>query len=117
MDIAEKRDFWRENLSTMKANLEKSYEFKTMVQEESQLIHGLTKSEQDYVIFSDYRRNEGKRRFEDIKDLIDTAMITLCCCDSKEASLVYFKTLKSVLRQSRCSNVLESFSKFNHTTD
>lgn len=117
MDSVGKKDVWKQTLSTMKANLEKSYEFKTIVQEETRLIIGLKRTKQDYVIFSDYRRNEGKRRFEDIKTLIDTALIKIDCCDSNEASLVYFETLKSVVKQTRWAKVLESLSKYNHTTD
>ena len=117
MDSIGKKDIWRQNLSTMKANLEKSYEFRTIVQEESRLISGLKSTKQDYIRFSGYRRNEGKRRFEDIRELIDTALIKIDCCDSNEAALVYFETLKSVLKQTRWAKVLESLSKYRQATD
>ena len=69
METTEKKETWKQNLSTMKTNLQKTYDFKTIVQEESKLISGLKSTKKDYVIFSDYRRNEGRRRFEDVKDL------------------------------------------------
>jgi hypothetical protein len=97
----------------MKENLQKSYDFKTIVQEESKLIRALSSTKRDYVIFSDYRRNEGKRRFEDVKELIDDALAKIDCCDSDGALLVYFRTLKSVSKQTRWAKVLESLSKYN----
>ncbi|MBY8996142.1 MAG: hypothetical protein KGD60_00325 [Candidatus Thorarchaeota archaeon] len=111
----EKRDVWRESLSAMKASLESTYEFKTVVHEEARLIQGLKDVKKDYVIFSSYRRNAGKRRMNDIKSLIDTALEKLNCCDSKEASLIYLETLKTVMMQTRWASVLETLSEYDHT--
>ncbi len=116
MDSVGKKDSWKQNLNTMRTNLEKSYEFKTIVQEETRLIDGLFRTKQDYVIFSDYRRNEGRRRFEDIKELIDSALEKIDCCESEEAAVVYFRTLKSVLKHTRWAKVLESLTKYSHTS-
>lgn len=113
MDPPDKKKTWKKNLSTMKTNLQKSYDFKTIVQEESKLISGLKSTKKDYVIFSDYRRNDGLRRFEDVKDLIDDALARIDCCDSDDALLVYFRTLKSVSKQTRWAKVLESLSKYS----
>lgn len=113
MTSPEKRDVWRQSLSAMKASLMSTYDFKTLVQEEARLIQGLKDAKQDYVIFSSYRRNAGKRRINDIESLIDTALDKLSCCDSKEASLVYLETLKTVMMQTRWASVLETLSDYN----
>ena len=116
MDSSEKRNVWRRSLSTMKASLESSYEFKTVVQEETRLIEGLKDVKKDYVIFSDYRRNTGKRRLNDVKNVIDTALERIDCCDdSNEASLIYLETLKAVRMQTRWATIREKLSQYDHT--
>jgi len=111
MVSSEKRDVWRESLSAMKLSLESTYEFKTVVHEETRLLKGLKNIKKDYVVFSSYRRNAGKRRMNDIKSLIDTALEKIGCCDSKEASLIYLETLRSVMMQTRWASVLETLSE------
>ncbi|MHA2221192.1 MAG: hypothetical protein ACXAAO_03950 [Candidatus Thorarchaeota archaeon] len=115
--MASKKDNWKKNLSALKDRLEKSYEFKTMVNEESSLIDGLVRKKNDYVIFSGYRRNEGKRRFEDVRDSIDTALEEIDCCDSSDATRIYLNTLKSIVKQTRWAKVLESFSSYRLLTE
>jgi hypothetical protein len=115
MVSSDKRDVWRQSLSAMKASLESSYEFKTVVQEETRLIEGLKDVNKDYVIFSGYRRNAGRRRLNDVKSVIDTALEKIACCDSKEASRVYLETLKAVTMQTRWASVLEQLSEYDHT--
>jgi 3'-phosphoadenosine 5'-phosphosulfate sulfotransferase (PAPS reductase)/FAD synthetase len=105
---SEKRDVWRDSLSAMKASLESSYEFKT-VREEARLVDGLRDVKQDYFVFSGYRRNDGKRRIDDIKNLIDSAIERFDYCDSKEASHLYLETLKAVMMQTKWAAILESF--------
>lgn len=114
MVSSEKSDVWRESLSAMKASLESTYEFKTVVHEEARLIEGLRDVKKDYVVFSSYRRNAGKRRMNDIKSLIDAAIEKFDCCDSKEASLIYLETLRSVMMQTRWASILETLSEYNH---
>jgi len=99
----------------MKTSLESTYEFKTVVHEEARLLEGLKDAKKDCVIFSSYRRNAGRRRMNDIKSLIDTAIEKFDCCDSKEASLIYLETLRSVMMQTRWVSVLETLSEYNHT--
>ncbi|NHI89537.1 MAG: hypothetical protein EAX87_08445 [Candidatus Thorarchaeota archaeon] len=114
MASSENRDIWRKSLSAMKASLESSYEFKTVVQEEARLIKGLKDIKKDYVVFSDYRRNTGKRRLEDIKTVIDTALERIANCDSREASQIYLETLKAVTLQTRWAAILETLSHYGH---
>ena len=82
MVSSEKRDIWTQTLSAMKVSLESSYEFKTVVHEESKLIEGLKDNKKDYVVFSGYRRNTGRRRLNDTKRVIDTALVKIVCCES-----------------------------------
>ena len=113
MVSSEKRDVWSKSLSMMKASLESSYEFKTIVQEEKRLLEGLKDVNADYVVFSSYRRNAGKRRLNDIKGVIDAALEKLNCCDSNEASKIYLETLKAVTMHTRWASVLETLSEYN----
>jgi hypothetical protein len=80
---------------------------KTNVFEENQLLKAFRRHDAEYVVFSDYRRNDGKRRIEDALEIIDTAVSKLEKIDSKEASRVYLQTLKSVARISKMASVLE----------
>jgi hypothetical protein len=114
MNSPNKRDVWRKSLSAMKASLEKSYEFKTVVHEEKLLLEGLSDVNKDYVVFASYRRNAGRRRMDDIKNFIDSALEKIDCCDSDEASKIYLDTLKSVTMQTRWASVLETLSKYDH---
>jgi hypothetical protein len=115
--VESKKAIWKKNLSNLKERLEESYEFKTIVQEESSLIDGLVRNKKGYVKFADYRRNEGRRRFQDVKDDIDTALVEIDCCDSKDAMLVYLETLKSVVKQTRWARVLETLASYTHSSD
>lgn len=99
----------------MKASLESSYEFKTVVKEERRLLEGLSGVKKDYIVFSSYRRNDGRRRLEDIKNVIDVALEKIGHCNSDEASKVYLKTLKTVTMQTRWAAVLESLSEYSHS--
>ncbi|MGD9395794.1 MAG: hypothetical protein PVJ05_05150 [Candidatus Thorarchaeota archaeon] len=110
---SDKRDVWRQSLSAMKASLMSSYEFKTVVQEETELIDGLTNINKDYVAFSGYRRNAGRRRLDDVKSVIDTALEKLDCCESEEASRIYLETLKVVTMQTHWATILEKLSKYD----
>ena len=113
MVSSKKRVVWSESLGKMKTSLESSYEFKTIVEEEKQLLEGLKDGTRDYVVFSSYRKNAGKRRFNDIKSVIDAALEKLEYCDSDEASRIYLETLRTVSMQTRWASILETLSEFN----
>ncbi len=113
MVSSNRRDLWRQSLSAMKASLMSSYEFKTVVQEEAQLIDGLTNINKDYIVFSGYRRNAGRRRLDDVKTVIDTALEKIECCESGEASRIYLETLKTVTMQTNWASILERLSKYD----
>lgn len=96
-----------ESLVAMRNSLQSSYDMKTNVTEESLLLDAFRKSDADYVVFSDYRRNEGKKRIEDALEIIDNAVSTIEEINSKEAARLYLQTLKSVAKISRMASVLE----------
>ncbi|MGY5858046.1 MAG: hypothetical protein RTU63_01655 [Candidatus Thorarchaeota archaeon] len=99
-----------ETLSSMKRSLESAYEFKTRVDEETRLLQGLGEKYRGYRVFSDYRRNEGRRRFNEISEFISGAVDNLECCDSKKISAIYLDTLKGVLLQTRWVQILEMYA-------
>jgi len=100
-----------ESLSAMKESLESAYDFKTRVEEEALFLEGLGEKYRGYVVFSDYRRNEGRRRFDEVSDLIKGALNDLRSCDSKKASSIYLETLKGVLLQTRWVQILETYAR------
>lgn len=111
MDTTDPNHVYIESLSAMKKSLESSYELKAAVQDESLLLEGIGERKRDYVKFTGYLRNEGKRRFRDITDLINQAVREIECCDSVRASGIYLETLKAVLLQTRWARILETYSE------
>ncbi len=99
-----------ESLSAMKESLESAYDFRTRVEEEALFIEGLGAEKREYLVFSGYRRNEGKRRFNEVSDLIKRALNDIESCDSKKASSIYLNTLKGVLLHTRWVQVLEMYA-------
>lgn len=98
-----------ESLSAMKESLECAYDFRTRVEEEALLLEGLRTKSRDYLVFAGYRRNEGRRRFNEVSELIKNALNDIESCDSKKASSIYLDTLKGVLLHTRWVQVLEMF--------
>lgn len=96
-----------ESLLAMKNSLLSSYEMKTTVKEEGLLLRGLTKEGPEYIVFSDYRRNDGRRRILDAIEMIDNAVRKLKKMDYRNASRIYLETLKSVATITKMANVLE----------
>ena len=110
MVASESRNVLIESLSAMKRSLESAYDFRTRVEEETLLLKGLGEKYRGYMVFSDYRRNEGKRRFNEVSDLIRNALDRIETCDSKKASSIYLDTLKGVLLETRWIQILEMYS-------
>ncbi|MHA2423886.1 MAG: hypothetical protein ACXAEF_03810 [Candidatus Thorarchaeota archaeon] len=75
------------------------------------MLKAFRRNDAEYVVFSDYRRNDGRKRIGDAIEIIDNAVTEMMVKDSREASRVYLKTLKSVARISKMASVLE-YSKF-----
>jgi hypothetical protein len=105
-----RREVWKDSLVAMKASLASSYDMSTAVDEQKRFVNAWEKEDLEYMVFSDYRRNEGKRRLKDVMEVIDKALARLDDCDTKTASKVYLDTLKTVALFSKWAKVLETSS-------
>ncbi len=110
MKSASRRGVWKDSLIAMKTSLASSYDMSTAVDEQKRFLNAWEKADLEYIIFSDYRRNEGKRRLRDIMEVIDSALARLDECDTETASKVYLDTLKTVALFSKWAKVLETSS-------
>ena len=110
MSSMRRREVWKDSLVAMKASLASSYDMSTAVDEQKRFLNAWEKEDLEYMVFSDYRRNEGKRRLKDVMDVIDKALARLDDCDTKTASKVYLDTLKTVALFSKWAKVLETSS-------
>ncbi|RDE14327.1 MAG: hypothetical protein C4K48_06400 [Candidatus Thorarchaeota archaeon] len=111
MDATGKNHVYIDSLSAMKRSLENSYELNAAVQDETMLLQGLGQKSRDYVTFAGYLRNDGRRRFKDITEIINHAVDEIEGCDSARASAIYLQTLRAVRLQSRWAKILELYSK------
>jgi len=100
-----------ESLSAMKESLESAYDFRTRVEEDALFIEGFGAKNRGYLEFSGYRRNEGRRRFNEVSDLIKRALKDIESSNSKKASSIYLDTLKGVLLHTRWVQILETHAK------
>ncbi|MHA2003350.1 MAG: hypothetical protein ACW975_03570 [Candidatus Thorarchaeota archaeon] len=110
MSSMRRREVWKDSLVAMKASLASSYDMSTAVDEQKRFVNAWEKEDLEYMVFSDYRRNEGKRRLKDVMEVIDKALARLDDCDTKTASKVYLDTLKTVALFSKWAKVLETSS-------
>jgi hypothetical protein len=76
---------------------------------EEELFEEAWKSCRD-LDFIGYRQNDGKRRLEDITEVIDNALSQLDNCDYRTAAQVYHDTLNTVALFSRYGSFLEQVS-------
>lgn len=107
MQVSDRKSVLKDSLIAMKNSLVSSYLMKTRVVEMSGLLEAWNSPEPDYVVFSDYRRNEGKRRLKDIIEVIDIAVEDLDECDYQKASKLYLETLTTVAKLTKWACVLE----------
>jgi hypothetical protein len=98
----------RESLMVMKRSLLSSYELGSTLLEEALFVEAWTSGSQPYLVFSDYRRNDGLRRLKDVLDIIDYAILTLEDTSEQSASEVYMKTLRSVSMVKQWASILEA---------
>jgi hypothetical protein len=89
----------------MKMSLITSFQARTRILED-ELFEKAWETSRD-LDFIGYRQNDGKRRLEDITDVIDNALIQLDKCDYKTAAQIYHDTLSTVAMFSRLGSVLE----------
>ena len=107
MQVTDRKSVLKDSLTAMKNSLVSSYYMKTRVVEESGLLKAWDSSKPDYVVFSDYRRNEGRRRLKDIIEVIETAVEELDECNYQMASKLYLETLTTVAKLTKWACVLE----------
>jgi hypothetical protein len=113
MTTTDRRYVLKDSLLAMKRSLLTSYEMKTYVEEEGRLLLFLGKSKPDYVVFSDYRRNEGRRRIQDAIEIIDDTVEKIDTSDYPTCSVMYLNTLQAVAKLTKLARVLESFGTRN----
>ncbi|MFW9846032.1 MAG: hypothetical protein ACFFD6_04750 [Candidatus Thorarchaeota archaeon] len=106
----DRREVWKDSLRAMRTSLESSYEMSTAVEEQRQFLRAWDREDLEYAVFSDYRRNEGKRRIKDVMEVIDRALSRIDAVDTAAASKVYLETLKTVALFSKWAKVLETSS-------
>jgi hypothetical protein len=95
----------------MRMSLVTSFQARTRMIEE-ELFEEAWRSRRD-LDFIGYRQNDGRRRLEDITDIIDTALSQLERCDYRTAAQVYHDTLSAVAMFSRYSSILEQFQHYS----
>jgi hypothetical protein len=93
----------------MKKSIQNTYHMQTSELEMERFLDAWTRAPEDstIVVFSDYRRNEGRRRMEDIIELIDNALQRMGQGNQKSASKIYVDTMRQVARYSTWYAVLE----------
>ncbi|NWF96730.1 MAG: hypothetical protein HXY34_11370 [Candidatus Thorarchaeota archaeon] len=112
-----RKQVWRDSLLAMKNSLLSTYDLSTSAAEEELFVQSWLSDGPEYVEFSGYKRNEGRKRITDAADLIDDAVQALDKCDSAEASRVYLETLKRVVLLSNLARVLEDSVKTTYTRE
>lgn len=107
LEQQERKEIWKESLRKMKTSLASSYDMTTSADEERKFLSAWENGSLEYIVFSDYRRNEGRRRLHDVVEVIDSALGKLDNCDDVRASFLYLDTLKTVALFSKWAKVLE----------
>ncbi|MEM2142267.1 MAG: hypothetical protein QXQ81_03305 [Candidatus Thorarchaeota archaeon] len=105
--MSRRKELWKQSLLQMKQSLLSTYDLNTTAEEEERFIKAWSGHGDRYVIFSGYRRNEGRKRILDIADVIDRAIADIETREDREASRLYIETLRSVALCSNWARVLE----------
>ena len=109
MNAEDPRQIWRSSLVAMRNSLLGTYEITTTAEEQEKFLQCWTPGEPRYIVFSDYKRNEGLRRIRDILDVIDEGIRKIDECEIREAARVFHKTVEQVALFSRVAQILEHF--------
>ena len=107
MNQSAMRDVCKYSLQVMKNSLTSSYELNSAHREQESFIEAWSDKKADYMIFSDYRRNEGYRRLQDILEIIDQALAKLETNEESSPSEIYLQTIKSVSMVKQWYSILE----------
>lgn len=101
------RDVCKYSLQVMKNSLTSSYAMNSVDREQVSFTEAWKDKKADYMIFSDYRRNEGYRRLQDILEIIDQALVKLENNKETSPSEIYLQTIKSVSMVKQWYSILE----------
>ena len=101
------RDVCKYSLQVMKTSITSTYEMNSEHREQLSFIEAWKDKTADYMIFSDYRRNEGYRRLQDILEIIDQALVRLDRNKEVSPSEIYLQTIKSVSMVKQWYSILE----------
>ncbi len=107
VELEDRKYVLKNSLLAMKKSLLSSYDMRTNVIEERFLLEAWGAHHPDYVVFSDYRRNDGWRRIRDVAEIIDRCLRELDTCDYRTASKLYLDTLNSVALHTKHAHLLE----------
>jgi hypothetical protein len=109
MQKSNRKEAWKSSLAAMKKSLVNTYELGTSASEEERFANAWLSGGPDYVVFSDYRRNEGRRRILDVADIIDNAIERILNSTNEQtAAHVYLDTLRAVILYTNWARVLEN---------
>ncbi|MHA1882457.1 MAG: hypothetical protein ACTSUO_05375 [Candidatus Thorarchaeota archaeon] len=98
----------KESLIIMKRSIQSSYTMNSDLKEQELFVEAWTAQKSEYLVFSDYHRNDGFRRLQDVLDIIDRALIKLEKNKDLSPSEIYLQTIKSVSLVKQWSKILEA---------
>jgi hypothetical protein len=101
-------DAWKKSLESMKVSLTTSFHISTLSEEQIRFQKAWDMDRD--VTFIGYRENEGRRRIQDIEELIDQALIEIDKSNYKDAAVLYSDTLQKVAMYKLWAGILESAS-------
>ncbi len=101
-----------DSLMAMRTSIESTYEVTTAMMEQELFIDAWTQ-QYEYAVFSDFRRNEGRRRILDIIDIIDRSLEQVHSADTRTASRIYVETLREVAKLMNLVRIIEMVT-LNH---
>ena len=100
---------WKKSLESMKSSLLLNFRARSLILQEVALDQA--RKEGKDVQFVGWHENEGRRRIQDIKEIIDDALAQIDEADYKSAARVYHDTLQDVARLARWTKLLEETVK------
>ncbi|MFO7835449.1 MAG: hypothetical protein R6V83_02250 [Candidatus Thorarchaeota archaeon] len=96
-------------MESMKSSVVLNFRTRSLVLQES-AVDKARKEGKD-VQFIGWHENEGRRRIQDIKEIIDEALAKIDGTDYKSAARVYHDTLQDIARLTRWTKLLEETVK------
>ncbi len=82
-----------------------SFEFNVLREEQEQFLRAWESGED--LTFIGYKHNDGRRRIEDVAEIIDQALQAMDGCDFRTGARIYHDTLRMVSMCTMWARVLE----------